>query len=387
MKTDTPYFVLREGATQEEQWTWDDLESLCESGALTPGARVFLPDKNEWVCAEETDLRAVFARASSRTPGGDETAATREALQGDYQATLARLSERPDAVDVLAEAGRLAFELGDRDAARGHFQAALEAHPYHPRTAQEVRRRFARGEARTFRLIQRPNALWDDLGELWRFPFARGPLYVALPALVFTVLAFVPHGTIAIAVLAFAWGQQVMREAAGGASLPPLWHRALADPLREVVLPLFAWAGSCALLTALFFGIARGLMFIDSSVADTALEYLLRSPVLTVMAVLAAVGYLPAAAVTAAARQPLAALDPVRVVRAALRMEMEYILSVLFLLVLAFVGGMLWVATKGIPVAGNVLLGATVAVLVPMGGLVLGRLLGRTAHVFVRRQD
>jgi len=387
MKTDTLYFLLREGATQEEQCTWGDLESLCESGALTRGARVFLPDENVWRRADETKLRAAFERAGGGASGGDEAAAMRESLESDYEATMGRLAEQPEAVDVLVEAGRLAFELGNIEAARRHFQAALEAHPYHPRTAQEVRRRFPRAESRSFRLIDRPPALWDDIGELWRFPFARGPLYVVVPALVYTVLAFVPHGMIVAAVLAFVWGQQVMRSAAAGEPLPPLWHRALRDPLREVVLPLFAWSGACALLVGLFYGVARGLMVIDPSTADTALTYLLQSPVLTVIAVIAAAGYLPAAAVTAAARRPLAALDPVRVVRAALRMEIEYILSVLFVLVMVFVGGMLRVGTKGIPVLGAVLLGASIAILTPMGGLVLGRLLGRTAHVFAARQD
>ena len=38
--TGTLYFVLREGSTREEQWSWEEIENLCRSGDLTRGARI-----------------------------------------------------------------------------------------------------------------------------------------------------------------------------------------------------------------------------------------------------------------------------------------------------------------------------------------------------------
>ena len=48
MATGTTYFVLREGSTREEQWTWEEIESLCRSGELSARARIFLPEENRW---------------------------------------------------------------------------------------------------------------------------------------------------------------------------------------------------------------------------------------------------------------------------------------------------------------------------------------------------
>ena len=85
-RTDSLFFVLREGATQEEQWSWEDLEDMCRAGEVSGRARVFLPEKNEWVCIAETDL-AENLPEDAAAPDAQEQG--ENPLEADYRSALA----------------------------------------------------------------------------------------------------------------------------------------------------------------------------------------------------------------------------------------------------------------------------------------------------------
>jgi hypothetical protein len=100
--------------------------------------------------------------------------------------------------------------------------------------------------------------------------------------------------------------------------------------------------------------------------------------------VVTAIACLPAALVATAhtGHNMFAALNPLTLVRAAVRMDQEYLLTILLLLVMGFLTGGFYLLVSGVPVAGKLLTAAVLALMVPMAGLALGRLLARSAHAF-----
>jgi hypothetical protein len=102
-----------------------------------------------------------------------------------------------------------------------------------------------------------------------------------------------------------------------------------------------------------------------------------------VIASIVAVLYLPAAAVSMGGFVGSVAktLDPRRLVRMVVRMEHEYVYSVAIIGLLFALAALLRGVTAGIPVVGNVITGMALAYVIPLCGLTLGRLLGRTGHV------
>ncbi|MDH5628462.1 MAG: hypothetical protein OEY69_09235, partial [Candidatus Krumholzibacteria bacterium] len=89
MATDTLYYVLREGSTREEQWSWEDIESLRRSGELSGNARVFLPDEDRWALLSETRIGGTDD--ADPDGGANEAAAARAALEEAYQAAIDRI--------------------------------------------------------------------------------------------------------------------------------------------------------------------------------------------------------------------------------------------------------------------------------------------------------
>jgi hypothetical protein len=216
--TETLYFVLREGSTREEQWSWSEVEQLYRSGKLTPRARIFLPDEDRWAAIEETRFATELkAGLSGSTPEENDG---RAAVEAEYKQALERIETEPDMLEAHLDAGVLADELGRRDEARTHFQTVLHRYPYHARTAAEVHRRFNKAEQKKIRYLDRPAPVWEDILDLVRIPFGRGPLYVMLLTLAFGALSFVPGGWV-IAGDCLLWAFQVMEYTArGGVKLP-----------------------------------------------------------------------------------------------------------------------------------------------------------------------
>jgi hypothetical protein len=165
------------------------VEQLCRSGKLTPRARIFLPDEDRWATIEETRLATELNTGS---PGaGTEESESRAGIEAEYKQALERIETEPDLLEAHLDAGILADELGQRDEARAHFQTVLHRYPYHARAAAEVHRRFNKVEQKKIRYLDRPLPVWEDILDLARIPFGRGPLYVMLPTLAFGALSFV----------------------------------------------------------------------------------------------------------------------------------------------------------------------------------------------------
>lgn len=379
--SETLYFVLREGSTREEQWTWNDVEELCRRGELTPQARIFLPDEERWASIAETRMASLL----SSPAGGAESAVdeSRAAVETEYKSALERVAEDPDLLEARLDAGILASELGLRDEARGHFQTVLHRYPYHARTAQEVHRRFNKAEQKSFRYLDRPAAIWEDLADLVRMPVARGPLYVIVPALIFAGLAWVPGGAAVTGAILFLWAFQNMEYTARGATRPAEWNRSFSDPWKKLARPALLMAAVGAQWLLLLGGGAVLAYRLREAGDESLWSFATGSPVMLVLGSILAVLYMPAAMVSIGGfTGPVTkTLDPRRLARTIVRMEHEYVYSVFLLAAVAIAAGMVRITLGWIPVFGEVAFAAALACAAPMCGLILGRLLGRMGHV------
>jgi hypothetical protein len=381
-RTGNLYFVLREGSTHEEQWSWNDIEALCRAGELTPAARIFLPDEERWAEIRETRLADALAKKSSAdadAPADEDVARMEE----DYKAALERLESEPDLLEAQLDAAALAAELGRRDEARAHFQSVLHRHPFHARAAQEIKRRYSKAEQRAFRYLERPAPAWDDLGALAGMPLARGPLYVVVPAAAMTLVSWLPAGAALCATLAFLWTFQVMEYTARGATKPAEWNRSFKDPWRKLLRPVLVMGIVVGQWAAVLLGVAKLAMIAQGQNDASLWTFMAKSPVFLVIASVTGLLYFPAAMVTIGGfTGPVEkTLDPRRLVRTVARMEHEYVYSVVLITALAAIVFAARFFLGGIPVFGALCVCAALAYAVPMGGFILGRLLGRMAHV------
>ena len=383
MTTSTLFFVLREGSTREEQWTWDEIESLCRSGELSAGARIFLPEENRWAELGETRLApATEAVASPKAVAEDEAAEVAK-LEAEYQAALERVESDVDDLEARLDAGVIAAQLGRREQAKTHFQAVLSRYPYHARAAQEVKRRFAKAELRTFRYLDRPAPIWEDLSDLATMPLGRGPLYIAVPSVAITLLSFVPFGGVAITAFVFLWMFQAMEYTARGANKPPEWNRSFADPKRKLVRPALLMSIVALQVGVVVLGASLVVMVLDGVKGGAMWSAMTASPIFIVAASIVCALYLPAAFVSIGGFMgPVTkTLDPRRLVKTMMRMEHEYVYTVVIIAAIGILSAIACALTSGIPVLRNVVLGGVLAYVTPAAGLVLGRLLGRAGHV------
>ena len=381
MTTDTLYYVLRDGSTREEQWSWDDIEALHRSGELTAKARIFLPDEDRWALLSETRL-GDGARGDTDAVTTEEAASERAALEEAYREAVERIGV-DDALEALLDAGALAIQIGRPEEARNYFQQVLNRYPYHPRAAQEIKRRFSPAEQRKFQSLERPAPVWEDLAGAAAMPLARGPIPFFVPAALFAGLAFIPLGGVAITVLSFLWVFQIMEYTARGAVRTPEWDRALKDPGRKLLRPALLMGAVVAQWAVLLVGVALVTMQVGGVKGEPVWSYMAGSPLFVVVVWIVAALYLPAATVSTGGFVGSVAktLDPRCLVRMVGRMEHEYVYTVALLGVLVAAVAILRALTGPIPVAGNVVLGIALAYALPVAGLVLGRLLGRTGHV------
>lgn len=379
--SDTLYYVLREGSTREEQVTWSDAEELCRSGKLTPGARIFLPDEERWAVVEETRLADVFKSGASE--GSGEENDTRAGIETEYTQALERIETEPDMLEAHLDAGILADELGKREEARAHFQTVLHRYPYHARAAAEVHRRFNKLEQKKIRYLDRPAPVWEDILDLARIPFSRGPLYVMLITLAFGLLSFVPAGWVASYAIAFLWAFQVMEYSARGGVKLPDWNRSFNDPWKKLARPALLMSAVVAQWLVIVVGSAKIESLVKHGEMESLWHYVTQSPVILVLGSILGILYLPAAMVSIGGFSgPVTkTLDPRRLVRAIVRMEHEYVYSAMLIAALVIVLGVLRLTIGAIPVVGDLVFAWALACATPMCGLILGRLLGRMGHV------
>ena len=386
-KTEARFYVIPEGTAQEEQWTWEAIEKMCRTGRLSPKTRIFMPDRNAWAQLVDTDLCRYFEQGGSSPSSGEAGAAGADdaasALRREYDELLRRAAAEAGDLDTYVEAGRLAVGLGDREAAREHFQKALDLHPYNSRVAQEVMRRFSKSECRGFSYLQREPPAWEDPSTLVSYPFAAGLAYFAVPAAVLLVFAFLPYGTVAAAVLSYLWCLRCARDTAHGSVIPPSWQGFQENPVRHIVLPLLAGAAVAAEFLAVFYGIARLSMALGGSMERSAFRFMAASPALSVLMVVVGVGYLPAVFVRICHSVGIFVdlLCPWTIARMIGRIGQEYALTAFILLGLAFTLGGLNLLVGGVPVLGEVFGAAAAGYALPFTGFLLGRLAGRMQHV------
>ena len=387
MKTlDTTFWVLTEGATQEEQFDWAAIEDMCRSGQLTPDAQIFLPGKNKWARAEETDLRPLFGAALKPLASGvqeeEEGGGEVEALESEYAEALDTISRHPDAAKGYVEAGRVAAIRGDRELARDHFQKALELEPFNSRVANEVMRRFSKTECLQFQFLRRDPPVWDEPGELLGYPFSMGPLYLAIPAAALLILSFVPFGVFIAAPLAYLWCIQSARHTADGATTMPEWNWSLRNPAREIILPLLAGALVAVQSILVVYGVGRAVGALTGR-EGTAFFHVVESPVLLVTLTLTGLVYLPAVLVkiTHSVGIIVHLLNPYSVVRSMVRMGQEYAVTASITVVLAFLLGGIRFLLGDIPVIVDIVFAGAAALFIPALGLLLGRQASRKRHV------
>jgi hypothetical protein len=381
---DTDYYVLPEGTTQEELVAWDTIEEMCRTGQFTPDTRIFFPDKNGWVRAGDTDLRSLFKDAgrNEEKPIEEPEDVEGSELEAEYREAVRRINESPEDADPVVEAGRLAAEMGDRNAAREHFQTALRLKPFNSRIAQEVMRRFNKTECTDFLYLRREPSAWDEPADLLSYPLTAGLHYLAIPAAALFVLLLVPFGLYLAGPLSFLWCVKLGRHTAAGLKHAPSWKTALANPSREIILPLAAAAAVVGEYVLVVYGVGRVSMMLSGE-EGSAFRYIAESPVLSVTLTLIALAYLPAVFVriTHSVGIIVDLMSPWIVIRAMIRMGQEYAISVLLVLVLFFVLFGLNYVIGGVPVVGKALLAAVSAYAIPMIGFTLGRLAGRMQHV------
>ena len=140
--TGSRFSILPDGEFREEVCEWSELEAMCRAGRLSPDTLVFLPDENAWKKLIDTKLVDCF----DGTVGSGKTEqphAPNEADDADnYQSLLEEIRLNPTDVALRLRAAELALAAGKKHAARDHYQRALETSPYHPRVAQEAKRKL-----------------------------------------------------------------------------------------------------------------------------------------------------------------------------------------------------------------------------------------------------
>lgn len=381
LRTSSAYFILREGTTHEEQWSRIEIQSMCESGQLTVRDRIFIEDAGQWLPLGETEFVQCFDDNATAT---EEIDANREALLADYKAASQRVVDDPGDINARMEAARLAADLDERAEARKHFQAILDSHPYHGRTAAEIRRRFSKSECAEFRLLDRPAPVWDDLSEILAYAISRGPIYLGVAAAVMALFSFIPFGGTVVFALALLWTFRMMREVAAGEDELPMWDEIRLDPMRELVWPAIVLGLVAAVWIGVFFGIASALMVVDNSSAESAFHYVSTSPIMIVLMAISAMVCFPAAFASVGydGHSPLHALNPVSVVWAAVRMGQDYLLTVVAILTLGFVIAAVYLMIGWVPVLGKLVAACLLAAGLPISGFALGRMLARSRHAF-----
>lgn len=376
-RTENLYFLLREGSTQEEQWSWEALGDLCRAGELHSRDRVFLPEQNEWVCVSDTELAAELPRDAAEEADGNPAA--ENPLEDEYRAALEQLEAAPESVDALIEAGALAHDLGDTEASRRHFQTALDLQPFHGRAAQDIRRRFSPAECRQFRLLTRPAQAWDDLGETGAFAFTRGWVHAVVPAAVLALISLVPGSGPFTAMLLLWWTAVTASCVARGDDRVVTWTLAVERPLSLALLAVGAVV-VVAEIAVVLTGLGALGMLVEGKSALGLGAYAAGSPLIVVCGALLSAAYIPGVVAALAGPRPARAMAPWLVVRDMITMGQEYVLTAFVMGLLALVCAGVYAVTSIIPVFGEIIAASAAAVLAPTAGYVVGRLRARFAH-------
>ncbi len=378
--TNTSHFIIPEGATAEEQWSWREIERMCQRGDLTPKAKLFRPESKDWVLLGEADPTLEFGRVGPADDGDQLSEEELERLEEAYAEGLDSVRTGGPDIHTLLDLANLAHERRDRSAVRKHLQDALDFAPFDARVATEVKKRFSAGECRSFRYLDREPAPWDDFSDMAGFVLEAGWVTLAALFAACFVAWYVPFGAVFVGGITLGWGIGAVGTAARKSRVP-VGRDYQDDWLGAAVMPLVTSLVSLTLLVGAFVGIAALMALIESKNESAAL-YAAGSPIMVVLFVLAVLAIMPAIVVRAgASRWRITALEPLGLVRSYRVLGGEYWVSVLLLTGLVAVATGANFALGWIPIAGPLVVAAVATVTILAGVHVLARLLHRHQHL------
>ncbi len=387
---ETLYYVLPEGATQEETWTWSEIETRCKTGRLAPESRIYSPERRRWERVADTEFGAFMKAAhGADEQGKDEQADDAELLHSEYEAALKQIRSAPNRVDGYIRAAGAALALGDRRSAVGHFQSALDVQPFNKRVASEARRSLSFEECRQLRLLEREAPFWEDIHRVVSYPLARGPRYFLLLAFVLSLVISFPVLTSAAVFLCYLFGYQVIAETAAGIRKPPSWRGVTDDPSARILKPFLTGIVASAILGLPFLTIAEMMILIGASTHSDVFHFIQHSPIMIVFMWILGLSYLPAMLAVSASSQSrlMDALNMRKVITVAIGMEYEYCGTVGVLLAFLSVWGGSRLLLSPVPFLGVVVPSCIAVYGILCGGFVLGRLSSRHRHLWGNRAD
>ena len=369
--TKTCYHVLQKGSLKEEIWEWGDLEATARAGRLSPDSLIFFSDENTWKKAIDTDLADCFAEPAE--------AETDREFESEYQDALADIGQNPADNGPLLHAAEIAVAMGNKEAARDHYQKALELTPFHPRVAQEAKRNLPLAQLKTLRLLEKPPHVWDEPLRLAAYPAARGALYFLVPTFVVFAMSWSIWTLIPCAYILGLCALEIIAATSKGEPRPPHWRSFVAESVRRILKRFVALLGVTLELYLPLAAVAGVLMITGQSDRSNLIEVVSKSPVLTVVGFTASLIYLPAALMLVAevGTRVRDALNPLHVGSVIRLMEGEYVVTIGFVLAMVCAIWGLGRPLGSVLVAPNVFYAAATVYAVLAGGFVLGRLLAR----------
>ncbi|NIM19208.1 MAG: hypothetical protein GTO51_02385 [Candidatus Latescibacteria bacterium] len=405
-KDDTLYYVMPEGKTQEETWSWSDIVDLCKSGRLSSESRIYLPEEKAWKRAIDTDLGTIFESldgSEQRSPEEDVETVDSGVYRQAYEDACQELRRTPDVPRAYLNAASAALALEDRQAAIRHYQEALELWPFNRQIASGAKRSLRREEWRLLKLLDRPAPFWEDLWRVVTFPItgglilfplpgiassgvlARIPFQFILPALALSILAAFPYFRIAAAGICYLWVYQAILRAASGETHLPGWGEFISTFVQRILKPVFVGLMLAAELYLPFFIIAEAAILIGASSRPDVFQFVQNSALMVVLMWALGLLYLPVAlAISVSPGVGLkVVLNPKKVIPAIITMEHEYLATALFNLVVVLAWGFSRLAVGSLPFLGIFLPVFLTIYAVQMVGFVLGRLSTRYQHLWM----
>jgi hypothetical protein len=384
---DTTCYIIPEGATQEEACTWQELESACQMGRLSPDTLIYLPDKDVWEKAIYTELRRYFRAgddAAIESEAHEDAADTLEILRTAYEEACRQSRLSPDSPQIHLNAARAALAVEDREAAGEHCQNAIALQPFDQKIAAEIKRILGPVDSRKLRLLERPAPFWEDIQQLVTFPIQSGLVWFLIPAAIIAFLALIPMLRVTAAVMCFLWAYATILQLASGSRNPLDFRQLSQRTYKEITKSLLIGAAVFAELYLPFIIIAEIFILTGISDRSNVIQLIQHNEVLLVFIWVAGVLYLPAAfAVSASSGSGWKkSLDVRNVYKAVLSMEAEYLAAivVIFIPVTAWGIGRLFLAS--IPVAGIVVPAAFGLYGLIISGMVIGLLSARYRHTW-----
>jgi hypothetical protein len=378
--TDTRFSIIREGEFKEEVREWSEIETMSRAGRLSPNTLIFMPGENAWKKLGDTSLADCLEKAARADVPGDSSAKEAAAkAEEDDESLLEEIRSNPNDIGVILKAAEAAVARGNPDAARGYYQKALEVSPYHPRVAQEAKRKLPVSKWKSLRFLEKPPQVWEDPVAVFAYPLLRGPLYLALLAVVLAGLFWTPWTAAISLIAASLWAMETARAASLAEARPPLWHGLVADPIGRIVKPALVTMVVAAELSALFVAVAGILLVTGLSAESDVFAVIQKSPVMTVLLCTLLLAYFPAV-IALAGGSRLRALDicdPRRIVSAIRMMEVEYLIAVAVIAALLCAMWGVGALVRAVPLLERAFYAVATVYVVLFGGFVLGKLCAR----------